>query len=672
MIRSDKTPLLSPSKITAWLDCEHYLTLKNNPEKRREKGKKHKILGDKKIEYLNESNIEIFEAPVDFSDMLRKKGELHEKKCLEDYKEKFGNSVFEVPPQDREQNESFETWVERIGNPMNGDYEVIFQMPFIFNGVRGIADFLEKTAKNGKFIYEPVDSKLARAGAKQGHLLQLLFYAEAVEDLTGERPENIHVELGSGLRESFRVSDYWWYWQRLRKQLKRAVETNSNSDTKPEKCSHCGICEFYWEECRPEWRSNDSLVFLSGLRKSHQKALNEVGIETLTGLAAIPKENISEIFEEKLEDKSELAFEAAINIWSKKSNNNLGDVHSKWEINKRKLPEIEVNQLIKLWRQARLQVIAAQTKETPTHFFSEQEMVKNMIEREKSKRGECLLHLPEMNEYDIYLDFEGHPFWQIAEGIVFLFGFLKKKNDNWSYIELWSHDKKTEKEKAKKLVEFLHDRYKTHPEMHVYHYNHTERALLSDLIDDGDPTSSIVAILGHNFEDSPLEKQQLEELINAGVFVDLLAIVRNSLQAGTESYSLKEMELLAGFVRNRQGTEKTLNKNKDDSVSDDGSIDKGAGAVFEFELYANADLYGIEKDENRLKRIADYNKDDVEATRQLHEWLITKRREEKELPDGTLAVAEDQEGDVKSEYIQKIEILKEKIINKIQEERSGL
>ena len=670
MPRSTKKALLSPSKITAWLDCEHYLTLKNNPERRRNRQQSRGTSDNAKTETTQEQEIGILEAPTDFADMLRKKGDLHERKCLENYKEKFGSSVFEVPEQNREEGESFETWVERVGNPMNGEYEIIFQMPFIYEGVRGIADFLEKTENNGKVVYEPVDSKLARAGAKQGHLLQLLFYTEAVEDLTGERPEKIHVELGSGERESFLVSDYWWYWQRLRKKLIQAVETDSSTDTKPEKCSHCGICEFYWEECRPEWRANDSLVFLSGLRKTHQEALNEVGIETLTGLAAIPESHLSEISKENFDEESEQAFQTAVNIWAKKSGNNLDSIHSEWKANQNRLPEIEINQLIKLWRQARLQVITTQTKEIPTHFFSEQEMLEKMTEREKSKRGESLLHLPEMNEHDIYLDFEGHPFWQIEEGIIFLFGYIEKKDGEWEYVQLWSHDKTTEKEKATKLVEFLHDRYKTHPEMHIYHYNHTERALLSDLMNDGDPTSSIVSILGHNFEDSPPEKQQLDELVNAGAFVDLLAVVRNSLQAGTESYSLKEMELLAGFIRNRKDLP-GINQ-QDEDVNEDGSIDKGAGAVFEFELYANADLYGIKKDEDRLKRIADYNKDDVEATRQLHEWLINKRKENKELPDRTSPIPEDQEEETKSEYIQRVEALKEKIINKIEEERSGI
>ena len=59
---------------------------------------------------------------------------------------------------------------------MEENYSVIFQMPFIHEGIRGVADFLlREEYGNGKVAYEPVDSKLSRTGAKQGHLLQLLF-----------------------------------------------------------------------------------------------------------------------------------------------------------------------------------------------------------------------------------------------------------------------------------------------------------------------------------------------------------------------------------------------------------------------------------------------------------------------------------------------------------------
>ena len=65
------------------------------------------------------------------------------------------------------------------------------------------------------------------------------------------------------------------------------------------------------------------------------------------------------------------------------------------------------------------------------------------------EKGESILHLPEMNDQDIYLDFEGHPFWRIEEGLIFLFGYLEKTANEWTYTALWAHDKEEEKIKLK-------------------------------------------------------------------------------------------------------------------------------------------------------------------------------------------------------------------------------
>ncbi len=187
--------------------------------------------------------------------------------------------------------------------------------------------------------------------------------------------------------------------------------------------------------------------------------------------------------------------------------------------------------------------------------------------------------------------------------------------------------------------------------MHVYHYNHTERVVLADLLNsDDDPMSSILNVFGNALGESPADIQQLNELVEEGVFVDLLAIVRNSLQAGTESFSLKVMEKLAGFER------------RDD-------IEGGADAVLEYELYANADLYGIEKDEERLNGIAEYNEDDVEATYELHKWLLQERNNNPNLPDETLPIPEFEP--FNADEVEEIKRLQDQIVEKVRGERNG-
>ena len=104
-------------------------------------------------------------------------------------------------------------------------HDIVFQLPFVHDGIRGIADFLRRVddPDTGTFTYEPVDAKLARKEAKSGHVLQLCFYAEAIEASTGVLPESVHIELGSGRVDPVRVADVLPYWRRLRGQLAKLL-----------------------------------------------------------------------------------------------------------------------------------------------------------------------------------------------------------------------------------------------------------------------------------------------------------------------------------------------------------------------------------------------------------------------------------------------------------------
>src|SRR4051812_24964396 len=98
--------LLTPSKITAYLDCAHYLTLRHR---------------------LEAGHLTVEGRFGSMARMLQEKGLEHEQACLADYSER-GKSVFEVPS--KEDGESFARWVARIGNPMDSAADVIYQMPF--------------------------------------------------------------------------------------------------------------------------------------------------------------------------------------------------------------------------------------------------------------------------------------------------------------------------------------------------------------------------------------------------------------------------------------------------------------------------------------------------------------------------------------------------------------
>ncbi len=151
----------------------------------------------------------------------------------------------------------------------------IFQMPFVHDGIRGIADFLVRTVDpdTGAVTYEPVDAKLARNEAKPGHVLQLCFYAEAI---------------ARAHRRSARARAHR---ARLRCRSRRSgsttccrtgvacaassaelVDAPPTDDTFPEPCDHCQFCQFEMV-CEDQWRAADSLVHVAGVRAADRVTL---------------------------------------------------------------------------------------------------------------------------------------------------------------------------------------------------------------------------------------------------------------------------------------------------------------------------------------------------------------------------------------------------------------
>lgn len=273
-----------PSKIAAWLDCAHFLTLRHLVE--------DKHLAEPKGVFGS------------WSQLLADKGVQHETDCLDEY-QRQGKQIYRVP--ERLSTEKFEAWRTRIGDPLSDGHDVIYQMPLVHEGIRGIADFLIRIDHaDGGFSYEPVDAKLARVDAKPAHLLQLCFYADALNALTGRRPHHLHLWLGSGHMETFVADSYLPYWNRIKHQLARALGDNSGLPTRPEPCNHCKYCEFD-QNCTDHWRAEDSLIYVAGIRKDDRELLAAAGITSLADLSVssgevegIRPERLSRIVDKRL------------------------------------------------------------------------------------------------------------------------------------------------------------------------------------------------------------------------------------------------------------------------------------------------------------------------------------------------------------------------------------
>ena len=84
------------------------------------------------------------------------------------------------------------------------------------------------------------------------------------------------------------------------------------------------------------------------------------------------------------------------------------------------------------------------------------------------------------------------------------------------------------------------------PGLHVYHYNHYEPTSVDHLTElHGTRQEAVGALMGR----FATREDEVDDLFRLGVFVDLYRVVRQGVQAGMESYSIKRLEPLFGFKR---------------------------------------------------------------------------------------------------------------------------
>ena len=237
--------------------------------------------------------------------------------------------------------------------------------------------------------------------------------------------------------------------------------------------------------------------------------------------------------------------------------------------------------LPRLVTQARLQVEArssADPRDTPIAY-------RPPAANEPAGRGFALL--PEPDAADMFFDFEGYPYHD-AGGLEYLWGWTSHAvPDSASatrFDYLWAD---TPAEEAAALTAFLdevHARRARAPGMHVYHYAPYEITALRRLA-----------------HAHPHEQARLDQLLRAGVFVDLYAVVRQAMQIGVESYSIKQLEPLYDFTRTG------------DELAD------GGASIEYYEQWL------LEGDPSIRTDIVDYNQRDCDSTLALRDWLLLHR-----------------------------------------------
>ena len=142
--------------------------------------------------------------------------------------------------------------------------------------------------------------------------------------------------------------------------------------------------------------------------------------------------------------------------------------------------------------------------------------------------GLGLTRLPEPCEGDLFFDIESDPH-VLDEGLEYLFGYCDVSD---AFEGLWALSRTAEKKAFEQFMDIVTARLNEYPSLHVYHFGSYEPAALKRLAS------------RHS-----TREEQLDRLLRAEVLVDLHRIVKQSLRASVESYSIKKLEPLFSFER---------------------------------------------------------------------------------------------------------------------------
>jgi uncharacterized protein len=399
----------------------------------------------------------------------------------------------------------------------------------------GRADVLrriERPSDLGEWSYVAIDAKLARE-TKGSTILQLSLYSDLLGNAQGLMPEHMYVvrPWTDFAPEEYRVDDFAAFYRKVKASFEAVLHIDGA--TYPEPVEHCDICT--WKPvCNKQRRDDDHLSLVAGLTKLQGAELESRGVHTLAALAALP-------------------------------------LPIDWKPERGTTASYE-----RLCAQARLQLAARQTGVIPYELLA-------------AEAGVGLSLLPEPDDGDIFLDFEGDPF--VGEGgLEYLLGYQYRNGGGWRYVALWALDRAQEKAAFEQFIDFVIARLGEHPGLHIYHYGAYER-------------SALTRLMGRY----ATREEDLDQILRSRRLIDLLTVVRQGVRIGVESYSIKKLEPVYGFEREAALPDANIALTK---------------------LQTGLELRDVEAisaaDQSVVQR---YNQDDCASTLSLRDWLEQRRSE---------------------------------------------
>lgn len=471
-------------------------------------------------------------------DLLRRRGGEHEERYIREELTGKGRRVTNLLG-----NRDL-SYAEQAGKTLdamaNGD-DIIFQGTFFNGRWLGYPDFLLRVpgaSKFGDYHYEVADTKLAHS-AKASALIQICSYVDQIHQLQEVRPEHVYVVTGGAaikVRE-FRTAEMMAYYRGAKSRFEDVLAGELDlASTYPDPVEHCAVCKWAYAECRPTWHRDDALPLVAGIGRAQRKTLQANSVITMTALSQL---------------------EPPIRFEGMKPGQSVS--------------------MLRMRDQARLQV---ETGNDPVPAFNLLPPDRDTANAVVADRGLNALPLP--SPHDLFFDIEGDPF-AFWEGLEYLFGIW----DGSEYRGFWAMNRAEEKTEFEQVIDLFAERYRQHPEMHIYHYGVYEPSRLKQLA-------------GRH----ATRQDELDKLLRGRVFVDLYRVVRQGVLVGAERYSIKNLEPLYGFRREiklRDANSSIVEFEKILEVGDPGDVLKAS--------------------------ISGYNKDDCVSTERLRDWLEARRPE---------------------------------------------
>jgi uncharacterized protein len=307
---------------------------------------------------------------------------------------------------------------------------IIYQGCLSFGNFRGFTDFLVRADQqpDGRWSYEVWDTKLAKK-AKPYYLVQLCCYAEMLEAIQGEQPKMLRVVLGTGEKVSFRTSEFYDYYLRLKQSFLTMMDRFSLTGNPPPPDPRADHRR--WASLAEKWLlERDHLVQIAGITTGHIRKLEAAGFSTMESLAV---------------------------------STTLG------------VPKMPLSILERLLDQARVQV-ATRSERCKNPAAAP---VFHVLSPLPSEPRTGLALLPPPSSLDVYFDLEGFPL--VENGLEYLWGATYVDAGQRNFKDWWAHESTEEKNAFEEFIDWVFARWKTDSAMHIYHYASYEKSTVRRL-----------------------------------------------------------------------------------------------------------------------------------------------------------------------------------------------